>query len=99
MRRRDNNTITRGGKINTEFLLILRANIQIFKNNIFYRNKNIRLKIAGGYYTHIGRTFSIILTDCLRVSGGAFDNRMRISTRRISAPVIKKQNEKEKNYT
>ena len=29
---------------------------------------------------HIGRTFSIILTGCLRVLGGVFDDRMRILT-------------------
>ena len=81
MRRRDNNTITRGGKIKTEFLSILRANIQIFKNGIFYRNKNIRLETAGRYYAHIGRIFNIISTGCLRVLGGVFDDRIRISTR------------------
>ena len=41
MRRRGNNITTRGGKIDTEFLLILHINIQIFKNGIFYRDKNI----------------------------------------------------------
>ena len=41
MRRRDGNAITRGGKIDAEFSSILRANIQIFKNNIIYRDKDI----------------------------------------------------------
>ena len=36
MRRRDNNTIMRGGKIDTEFSPILHINIQIFKHGIFY---------------------------------------------------------------
>ena len=81
MRRRGNNATTRGGKIDTKFSLILRANIQTFKNGIFYRNKNIRLETADRYYAHIRRIFNIILTDYLRVSGVIFDNRMRISTR------------------
>ena len=80
MRRRDSGAITRGGKINTEFLPILHTNIQIFKNDIFYRDKNIRLKTADRYYAHIGRIFSTILTDYLRVLSGIFDDRMRILT-------------------
>ena len=92
IRRRDNNTITRGGKINIKFSPILRANIQIFKNGIFYRNKDIWLKTAGGYYAYIGRTSSIILTGCLRVSGVAFDNWMRILTRRALTSAMKTQN-------
>ena len=74
MYRRNNNTTTRGGKIDTEFSLILYINIQTFKNGIFYRNKDIRLKITDRYYTYIGRTFNIILTNCLRVLSGAFNN-------------------------
>ena len=74
MRRRDNNMITRGGKIDIIYLLMLRINIQIFKNGIFYRNENIRLEITGRYYTHIRRIFSTISTGCLRVSGDVFDN-------------------------
>ena len=73
MRRRDNNVVTRGDKIDTEFSPILYINIQIFKDGIFYRNKNIRLETANRYYIYIGRIFSIILTGCLRVSGGVFD--------------------------
>ena len=96
MRRRDNNTTTRGGKINIKFSSILRANIQIFKDGIFYRNKNIRLETADRYYAYIGRTFSIILTDCLRVSDGIFDDWIRISTRQAPAPAMRKQNEKER---
>ena len=41
MRRRDGDAITRDGKINAEFSLILYINIQTFKNGIFYRNENI----------------------------------------------------------
>ena len=96
MRRRGGGATTRGGEIDAEFSLILRANIQTFKNGIFYRNKDIRLKTAGRYYTYIGRIFSIILTDCLRVSGGVFDNRIRISTRRAPALATRKQDEKKK---
>ena len=96
MRRRDNNAMTRGGKINTEFSPILYTNIQIFKNDIFYRNKNIRLKTAGRYYTYIGRIFNIILTNYLRVLGGVFDNWIHILTRRALTLAMKKQDEKEK---
>ena len=81
MRRRDDNIITRGGEIDAEFSQILRANIQTFKDGIFYRNENIRLETADGYYAYIGRIFSIILTGCLRVLGGVFNVRIRILTR------------------
>jgi hypothetical protein len=81
MRRRGGGATTRGGEVDAEFSPTLHTNIQTFKDGIFYRDKDIRLEVAGGYYAHIGRTSSIILTDCLRVSGGVFDDRMRISTR------------------
>ena len=90
MRRRGSNAITCGGEIDTEFLLILHINIQTFKNDIFYRNKNIRLEIINKYYIYIGRIFSIILTGCLRVSGGVFDVRMRILTRRAPTSATRK---------
>ena len=54
IRRRDNNVTIHDGKIDIKFSSILHINIQIFKNGIFYRNKNIRLKTADGYYAYIG---------------------------------------------
>jgi hypothetical protein len=77
MRRCDGGATTRGGKVDAEFSPTLYTNIQIFKDGIFYRDENIRSETAGGYYTHIGRTFSTILTGCLRVLGGIFDGRIR----------------------
>ena len=63
MRKRNNSATTRGGKIDINFLLISHINIQTFKDGIFYRNKNIRLKTVNEYYKYIRRIFNIIGND------------------------------------